>query len=713
MSVISRFARKVSGRDLPLWRSALRWIVLLGVAGIVAGAAAFFALYTLIGIPNANADFETQTTNVYYSDGTHKIGSFSTQDRQSVTMDKIPASMQAAVVAAEDRTFYTNRGIDVKGILRAARNNATSDSTEGASTITQQYVKVLYLTQERTITRKVKEAILSIKIHNQLSKSEILEDYLNTIYFGNGAYGVEVASQTYFGHSASKLTVPESAALATIINSPSYYDPYSEGGKDRIVQRYNYVLDGMAKAGSIDNAQLAQYRDKLPTFDKKTTSDRYGGTKGFLLKTVELQMDALEFTPAQINGGGLRIVTTFSYAKQKAAVEAVKAQRPQGLKELHVAIASVEPGTGALRAMYGGPDYLKSQLNWAMLGSQPGSSFKPFAVAAALEDGYSLKTVLNGNSPIVLENGDEVENQGDSGGQSYGRVSLEKATEDSVNTAFLDMTMQMTDGPAKIKAAAQAAGIPGSVIDDIDDVPVVSLGYAPVPTVDMANGYATFAAKGKTAPWFVIEHVEDASKASLYDHKVTTTQGIPADIAADVTSALQKVVSVGTGTNGRTICPTAGKTGTATYQSSPTGTAHVSSSWFVGYTPKLATAVMYNRGTGNEALDGYMSTFYGGQFPANTFKAYMNGALEGSDCGDFPPAANLTSDKGTDYRPPPPRCDSNENLNGSQTACVAKPTPTPTPTPEPTPTTEPPPADPTPFPCTNPPINTLPPGCTP
>ena len=690
-SKLKAFSWKISGHG-PWYIATLRWAAFLGVLGILGGALSFFVLYQAIAIPDENADFKTQTTKVYYSDGKHAIGTFATQDRESIPLSEMPASMQAAVIAAEDRSFYSNRGIDFKGIIRAARDNAASgEITGGASTITQQYVKILYLNQERSYTRKIKEAILSIKIHNQLTKKEILEGYLNTIYFGNGSYGLEVAAQTYFDKPAKELEYQESALLATIINSPSFYDPYTEGAESRITPRFHYVLDGMLKSGAITTEQRDAWQDKLPKVAKLKENNRYKGTKGFLLDMAKKGMLDLEFTEPQIDGGGMRIITTFDYNKQKDAIAAVKSVRPSGLKELHTALVSVQPGTGAVRALYGGPDYLKSQLNWATLGTQPGSTFKIFSVVAALENGYSLKTQLNGASPVDFGNGVVIENQGDSGGRGYGKIPLLKATENSVNTAFADLVDQMKDGPGKTLDAANEAGIPTNVTDKFDrNVLSVPLGYAPVPPIDMANAYATIAASGKKADWYVIEKVTDASKKEvLHQHKKETEQTIPKDVAADTIAALQQVVRSGSGTNGRTVCPTGGKTGTATAGEGPT--SRVSSSWFAGITPKLATAVMYNRGKGNEELEGYLNPFFGGTYPAMTFRAFMNAALDPSNCGTFPPPANIKSTKGTNYvkpvpnckgptvlnnartkcvMPPPPKCDPPKVLNGSKTACV-------------------------------------------
>ena len=238
----------------------------------------FIVLYRSIDIPNPNSDFQTETSHIYYADGKSELGRFATQNRDSVGLDDMSQDVKDAVVAAENQTFWTDKGIDPKGILRAAFSNASGNSTQGASTITQQYVKILYLTQEQSYQRKVKEAILSLKIQRQQSKEEILEGYLNTIYFGRGAYGVEAAAQAYFETSAKDLNLRQSAVLASVLNNPTSFDPANgRDNKKALKERYDYALGNMADLGNITEEESEKAQKRLPPFPKITAEDTYGG----------------------------------------------------------------------------------------------------------------------------------------------------------------------------------------------------------------------------------------------------------------------------------------------------------------------------------------------------------------------------------------------------------------------------------------------------
>ncbi len=700
----------------PLWQRVLSRLA-LGVAVLLTlGLVAFFVAYLTIDIPDPNEDFQAETSFVYYADGKAELGSFAVQNRQLVTLDDVPQHMQDAVIAAEDRTFYDNAGIDVKGIVRAAWNNLQGDSTQGASTITQQYVKILYLSQEQSYTRKVREGILALKVQRELAKNEILQGYLNTIYFGRGAYGVQAAAQAYFDKDIADVTVRESALLATVLNSPGTLDPREGKAAERAaLVRYRYVLDGMAESGVLTADEADRLARKLPRTQAPSSQDSLGGPEGFLIAMVEDELRELGFSESEINGGGLQVTTTFDKEAMSAAKDAVRAQELGDLKALHVALASVEPGTGAVRALYGGPDYVASDYNWALAGAQPGSSFKPFALLAGLRDGFSLNDTFNGNSPYLIEGtGEDVENQGDSGGGSFGTVSLLTATVESINTAYVDLTLSMVDGGEKVIEAAELAGVPKSATKELAPVPVVPLGYAPVPTIDMANAYATFAAQGRRAEWYVVEEVVDGDGETVYTAEASAERVFSADIASDVSYALQQVVEQGTGTNaGVVTCPAAGKTGTATGAE-----GEVSSSWFVGFTPKLSTAVMYVRGDGNDQLEGFLPTFYGGEYPARTWAAYTQSALEGEECVPFPEPAFVsgtppTSAAATTTAPPtstttePPTTTTTE----PPTTTTTEPPTTTTTEPPTTTTTEPPTTTTTEPPTTQPPT-TVPTGPT-
>ncbi|CAN5853024.1 hypothetical protein BH20ACT6_BH20ACT6_15480 [soil metagenome] len=636
----SRTAASAKARR-PLWRRLFGWFGAAVLGGLILALGGFLLAYAVVDVPDPNKDFQAESSFVYYADGKTELGSFAVQNRQLVPLDDVPAHMQQAVIAAEDRTFYDNVGIDVKGIVRAGYNNLRGKSTQGASTITQQYVKILYLTQERTYTRKAREGILALKVQREVSKDEILQGYLNTIYFGRGAYGVQAASLAYFDSDVADVSVRQAALLATVLNSPGTLDPrQGKAAEADALVRYRYVLDGMVEAGNLEAAKAKRLARRLPRTIPDKDTDKLGGPEGFLLAMVRKELRSNGFSEVDLDAGGLKVTTTFSRKAMDSALAAVRAQELGNLKQLHIALASVEPGSGKVRAIYGGPDYVKSDFNWALSGGQPGSAFKPFALLAALRDGISLRDTFDGNSPYVIgETGEDVENQGDSGGGSFGFVPLLYATQQSINTAYVDLTLSMENGGRKVIRAAEAAGIPKSVTDKLSPVPVVSLGYAPVPTIDMANAYATFAAGGRRTDWHVVDKVVDAEGDTIYKPKNTTQRTFSADVASDVSYALQQVVQLGTGTNASTVrCPVAGKTGTATGEE-----GEVSSSWFVGYTPTLSTAVMYVRGDGNDELEGFLPTFYGGEYPARTFATYMQGALQDSKCVDFPEPAFVTT----------------------------------------------------------------------
>jgi len=659
-----RSGRSGVRRFLPSWR---QW---LGLAGLGLGlvVAAFSVAYAVIDVPDPNEQALAQTTVVYWSDGTTELGRLGSANRTSVPLSEVPQHVRDAVLAAEDRSFYQHGGFSPSGIARAAWNNLRGGAQQGGSTITQQLAKNYYLTQDRTWRRKLDEAIVSVKMEQQLSKDQILEDYLNTIYFGRGSYGIQAAARAYFGVDADALTVAQGATLAAIIRSPGGYAP--ETHLDRLTGRVGYVLDGMVDEGwlpAADRAGLA-----VPKTVPYRPRSAVGGTSGYLLETVRRELlDRRGFTEDDVNRRGLRVVSTFDRARQAAAVEAVTDKRPtRAAAGVRVGLASVDPSDGAIVAMYGGEDYATRQFNDATQAApQAGSTFKPFALAAALEQGIGLRSTWDGRSPRTFDvpggGRYEVPNFGD---VSYGRISLLRATEDSVNTVYVDVGLQV--GPDRVVDAARRAGIPDSV--QIQPLPSVVLGVASPTALDMAGAYATFAAQGRQTTPTSIREVTTASGGALYRLQSKPRQAFASDVVADVSYALQQVVTSGSGFEARRLGrPSAGKTGT---------TNSNRSAWYVGYTPQLATAVVLFRPDENGSLQpmngvGGRRTVTGGSFPAQIWTAYSQAALEGTDVERFPPPAYIGG------RPTP-----SPSPTTSSPSPSATPTPTPTGTPSPTPT---------------------------
>jgi len=663
----------------PRWKRRLlataKWTAIVVLVLALLGVGGVAVAYSRTNLPDPNAAFLTNKSNVYYRDGTTVLGSFADQNRTSISYADMPQSIKDAVVAAENRTFWTDKGISPTGIARAVYGILTGRSAlGGGSTITQEYIKILYLTSDQTISRKATEVLLAIKMGRSMPKEQILQGYLNTIYFGRGAYGIQAAAKAYFNVDAKNLTLQQSIVLASILNNPSLFDP-ADGDKNvaRLTSRYAYVLDGMVQMGKVSQAE-ADAAKALPAFPDVPKSSRYGGPKGFLLKMVEAELTADGFDPATISGGGLQITTTFDANAQAAAVASAQkyteaaatgAKTKQDPAQLHAAIASVAVGTGEVLALYGGPDYVANSRNWATTDRPAASTFKAYAVVAGLRNGFSLRSTFNGNTFTPKGDTSTIRNEFNT---QYGTVSLVKATADSINTAFVDMTQQIPNGPAQIIKAANDAGVPAGAGWDPNNR--IALGTAEVSPLDQATGYATLANGGTYVPTHVIKEVKDSTGKVLFTSKVESKANIDPNIAKDTTFALENVVNEGTGAKvsslGRQI---AGKTGTADVN------GHVVSSWFIGYTKQVSTAVMYVAGDGgNGNLDVYAkrgdATFFGGTYPALTWLDYMKVATDGQPKLTFDPPVYV---------------------NGSATPTPSStPTPTDTPTPSAPPSSEPP-----------------------
>ncbi|CAN2230060.1 MrcB Membrane carboxypeptidase (penicillin-binding protein) [Candidatus Nanopelagicaceae bacterium] len=612
--------------------------VFLAGFGFVAGATLFAFAWFTVSIPDPNAYVNSQSTIIQYSNGS-EIGRIGSQNRQVLPLAKIPLRLRYAVMAAEDRNFYSNRAFSATGIARALLNNLKSGSLngEGGSTITQQYAKTAFLTPSRTVQRKIKELVISLKLENALTKDQILENYLNTIYFGRGAYGVQTAAQQYFNRNANQLTISQSAIVASILRSPGLYDPFygdkeqKARNKARLERRFEYVISGMLDKKWITEAEAKAA--KMPMIAPRTTSGQLSGPKGYIIDAVQKELSKLGFTQDQLLVGGYVIKTTLDQRAQQSAVDAVNKFTPSPAPtNLHTALVAIRPGTGEVIAMYGGKDYVVRQLNDATQSiALAGSTFKPFALVAGLEAGIPLTSMWNGDSPQTFDDLGKpylVSNYGDEG---WGQIDLMTATQHSVNTVFVPLGIKA--GMDKVVDAARRAGIPESVA--MIATPSVVLGVASPHVIDVANSYATFAAQGVYSKPFMVAQVVGPNKGVLYEGKPQTQEVFNKDVMADLTYALKSVVNGGTGAAALGLGrPAAGKTGTS--QSN-------ASAWFSAYTPQLAASVALFRDSASESLNGIggLTSVTGGTFPAKIWTAFMKGALKDEPVMSFPAPANI------------------------------------------------------------------------
>jgi len=609
----------------------VRTAIFLGGIGFIATTVLLALAYFTVNIPDANAYVNSQATIIQYSNGT-EIGRIGTQNRQIIPLAKIPLKVRHAVLAAEDRGFYSNRAFSVTGIARALLNNLKGGALQGGSTITQQYAKTAFLTPSRTIQRKIKELVISVKLENQLSKDQILENYLNTIYFGRGSYGVMTAAQQYFNRNVDQLTNAQAAVIASILRAPGFYDPaISKDNEVRLKARFEYVKKGMLDAGWLTKKEAANM--KFPTIAPRATSGELSGPKGHVIEAVRKELISLGFSQDQLLVGGLVIKTTLDQKAQQSAVDAVNKLYPtKAPANLHIGLVAIRPGTGEIIALYGGRDYLVRQLSDATQSiALAGSTFKPFALVAALEQGIPLTSMWNGDSPQVFDDAGKPYDVSNYGNEGWGQVDLLTATKHSVNTVFVPLGIKV--GPTAVVDVARRAGIPDAVA--MMPTPSVVLGVASPHVIDVANAYATFAAQGIKSKPFLVAQVMGPNKGVLYQAKPVTQEVFSKDVMADLTYALKGVVNGGTGAAALALGrPAAGKTGTSESNAS---------AWFSAYTPQLAASVALFRDSASESLNGIggLNSVTGGTFPAKIWTAFMKGALKGQPIVDFPAPTNI------------------------------------------------------------------------
>jgi penicillin-binding protein 1A len=551
-----------------------------------------------------------------------------------------------AVVAAEDREFFTHSGVDPWGVGRALWHDLRGDgSLQGGSTITQQYVKNAYLTHERTVVRKLREAVLAVKLERQLTKEQILERYLNAIYFGRGAYGVAAASRAYFGHDLGDLKLHEAAYLAGLIRSPETADASYPEFRDEARFRIRSVLDAMVAERMISPGQAAE-AEAVP-FEQYVIGRQDRSSSGQWVRDdhcgsayfVDYVRQALLADPrfgAGLYTRGLRIYTTIDPRQQCAAYDQLYQDTLTDGSGPSGALVSIDQ-QGHVVAMVGGRDYGTSQVNLAVgragggSGRQPGSAFKPFALAAAVQAGISPMSRFPAPAKLTVPGADDgkdwvVNNYADAGGASS--LTLLDATKESSNTVYAQL--MTTVGADKVVDMAHRLGVTA----DLPAVPALVLGTAEVSVLDMASAYSTFANRGWHTDPQVVVRVDDADGHPLWQPQSPSHQVLPEQQADEITSALRGVIDDGTGTRARIRLDAAGKTGT---------TEDARDAWFVGYTCNLTTAVWMGysgeAGQAVQPMKGILGVkeVTGGTLPARMWSSYMDAVTDGVGECDLTP----------------------------------------------------------------------------
>ncbi|MFD8639057.1 transglycosylase domain-containing protein [Streptomyces zaomyceticus] len=706
-------------------RRFFSWKKLLGTFFVccLLAMGALYVVYVMVPVPTANAE-ATMQSNIYkYSNG-KILARTGRINREIVGLEKIPAQVQKAFVAAENKSFYKDNGVDIKGTTRAAWSTVTGKGKQGGSTITQQYVKNFYLSQDQTATRKLKEMVIAIKVDRQMSKSDILAGYMNTSYYGRSAYGIQAAARSYYGVDATRLTTAQGAYLASLLQAPNQYDwtSASATGRKLVEERWNYVLDNMVGEGWLPAGERAAM--KFPVPHKPRPAPGMEGQTGYIVEAANQELMRQGLSEEDIKAGGWTITLNIDEKRQKDLVKAVDRQLEAKLDRkgdkkdatVQAGATSVDPKTGAVVAMYGGVGATEHWMsNATRRDYQPASTFKPIVLASALDnrtvtqdgrqvglgtvyDGTSKRKVVGSDIPFAPENEDN---------RSYGPVTVQKATNSSINSVYAQMIVDV--GAAKTKKTALDLGMKDGA--DFGQTPAMSLGTMGASTMDMAGVYATLDNHGKKVTPTLVKAAAHRDR-TVSPVKGTGEQVISREAADTVTKAMTGVVQNGSGFRAAGDYEAAGKTGTS---------ENNRSAWFVGYTPELVTAV----GLFGEDTKGNQVTLTdtinpgranGGRTPAQIWGDYTERALDGGSDASFDLE---TGDSATFAPDPTPSRSTEAPEEPTQTPTTTSSDPTPPPTttattpPEPTrdpvttppePTTEPPVTDePSPPPSIEPP----------
>ncbi|HET6500941.1 MAG TPA: transglycosylase domain-containing protein [Amycolatopsis sp.] len=631
-------------RKKRLWRRIRRTLYVLFGLGVVIPAAAFTIAYFLVSVPTPQQVLaqQSQAVTYYYADNTVMGKDIpDSGNRQILQPDQIPEVMKHAAYAAEDATFETNNGFDLIGIFRAVYNNLTG-GTGGGSTISQQYIKKATENDAPTLSRKATELVKSFKLNQTQSKQEIIAGYLNIVYFGRNAYGVQAAAHAYFNKDAAQLTPAEAAFLAGLIQGPSKSENTAYTS-----WRWGYVMDNMVKYGWLPASQRQAATFPTPQPKSQARAQAITGPNAFIQGQVETELAAAGYSKEKLQAGGYNIYTTIDPNAQKLAEQAVNDAmngQPQDLKNAFVAI---DPKTRGVIAYYGGPNNNQDATDWADYQSNPGSSFKAFDLVAFLKMGKGLGETFDGTTHRqfgVLPDGSPryVNNAGVSNSCST-QCTVAEATMRSTNTVFFDMVANVTGVQAVADAAKEAGVTALTTGQGVDNNIAIGGGTTQVTPLDMATAYSTFADDGISMPRHFVAKVTDPGGNIVYQAPSTPKPAFaPNDpakskqIAGNVTMALKPVIGFS-----HLACPTghdcAGKTGTQQYDPlSSKDTGGNAQVWMVGYTPSVAAASWVGTGGNKLLLDKNGKAVSSDGLPAQIWQEFMNNYLKGKPPEKFP-----------------------------------------------------------------------------